>query len=297
MDLQNINAILVNSFTMDGKGGNPAGVVLNADDLSYSEKLKIAQAVGYSETAFVSKDAEVDFEISFFTVTDEVDFCGHATLATFSTLFNKKLIVAGKYRQRTKAGILDVNVEESGRVVMEQACPTYLQTFEYEDIAHLIGLPIDILSSTQLPIEVISTGLHDVIVPVPLGHLDKIQVDNDKLSEFCEKHDLIGMHAFELNNSESEFTASCRNFAPLFGIPEESATGSSTGALACYLAKHVFKDKETQDFFFEQGRAIGCASRLSASVKFNSGQVTKVEVGGFAKQIGQLKVDLNHCVE
>ncbi|TMO56006.1 PhzF family phenazine biosynthesis protein [Pseudoalteromonas phenolica] len=283
-------ATLVNSFTLDGKGGNPAGVVLNADDLSKSEKLKIAQAVGYSETAFASKDDEVDFEVSFFTVTDEVDFCGHATLATFSTLFSKNLISAGKYKQRTKAGILSVNVEEDGRVVMEQACPSYLQTFEYDDIAELIGLPLDILSSTQLPIEVISTGLHDVIVPVPSGYLDKLRIDNDKLSVFCEKHDLIGMHAFELNNSESEFTASCRNFAPLYGIPEESATGSSSGALACYLVKHVFAGEETFDFVFEQGRAMGCASRLSASVKLENGQVSKVEVGGEAKEIGALKV-------
>ncbi|WP_240722051.1 PhzF family phenazine biosynthesis protein [Pseudoalteromonas phenolica] len=288
--MQSINAILVNSFTMDGKGGNPAGVVLNADDFSYAEKLKIAQAVGYSETAFVSKDDEVDFEVSFFTVTDEVDFCGHATLATFSTLLSKNLISAGKYKQRTKAGILSVNVEEDGRVVMEQACPTYLQTFEYEDIVELIGLPLDVLSSTQLPIEVISTGLHDVIVPVPLGCLDKLEVDNEKLSEFCEKFDLIGMHAFELNDSDSEFTASCRNFAPLFGIPEESATGSSSGALACYLVKHVFEGEEAFDFVFEQGRAMGCVSRLSASVKLENGQVSKVEVGGEAKEIGVLKV-------
>ena len=275
---------------MNGKGGNPAGVVLNADDLSYAEKLKIAQAVGYSETAFVSKDAEVDFEVSFFTVTDEVDFCGHATLAAFSTLFSKKLISAGKYKQRTKAGILAVNVDNKGHVVMEQACPTYLQTFKYKNIANLIGLPLDILSSTKLPVKVISTGLHDVIVPVPLGCLDKLQVDNEKLSEFCEKHNLIGMHVFELNNSDSEFTASCRNFAPLLGIPEESATGSSSGALACYLAKHVFKDKESHDFIFEQGRAMGCGSRLSASVQLENAQVSKVEVGGEAKETGVLYV-------
>lgn len=275
---------------MNGKGGNPAGVVLNADDLSYAEKLKIAQAVGYSETAFVSKDAEVDFEVSFFTVTDEVDFCGHATLAAFSTLFSKKLISAGKYKQRTKAGILAVNVDNNGHVVMEQACPTYLQTFKYKNIANLIGIPLDILSSTKLPVKVISTGLHDVIVPVPLGCLDKLQVDNEKLSEFCEKHNLIGMHVFELNNSDSEFTASCRNFAPLLGIPEESATGSSSGALACYLAKHVFKDKESHDFIFEQGRAMGCGSRLSASVQLENAQVSKVEVGGEAKETGVLYV-------
>ena len=98
------------------------------------------------------------------------------------------------------------------------------------------------------------------------------------------------MHVFELNNSDSEFTASCRNFAPLLGIPEESATGSSSGALACYLAKHVFKDKESHDFIFEQGRAMGCGSRLSASVQLENAQVSKVEVGGEAKETGVLYV-------
>ena len=79
----NIEVILVNSFTVNGQGGNPAGVVLNADKLTDMQKLKIAQAVGYSETAFVSSDDEADFEVSFFTTTDEVDFCGHANVSYF----------------------------------------------------------------------------------------------------------------------------------------------------------------------------------------------------------------------
>ncbi len=108
--LMNIEVTLVSSFTPDGKGGNPAGVVLNADQLSDAQKLKIAQAVGYSETAFVSSDDEADYEISFFTTTGEVDFCGHATLATFSTMYQKGILTAGSYVQRTKAGMLSVRV-------------------------------------------------------------------------------------------------------------------------------------------------------------------------------------------
>ena len=60
-----IEVALVSAFTVNGKGGNPAGVVFNADNLSDAEKLKIAQAVGYSETAFVASDNEADFEVSF----------------------------------------------------------------------------------------------------------------------------------------------------------------------------------------------------------------------------------------
>jgi len=51
------------------------------------KKLKIAQAVGYSETAFVATDDVADYSVSFFTITGEVDFCGHATLAIFSAIF------------------------------------------------------------------------------------------------------------------------------------------------------------------------------------------------------------------
>ena len=80
---------MVNAFTVNREGGNPAGVVLQADGLSFNEKLKIAQTVGYSETAFVSEDNNADLALSFFTVTGEVDFCGHATLAAFSLMFKK----------------------------------------------------------------------------------------------------------------------------------------------------------------------------------------------------------------
>nr|WP_283242263.1 PhzF family phenazine biosynthesis isomerase [Pseudoalteromonas sp. NEC-BIFX-2020_002] len=111
----NIEVAFVNSFTINGKGGNPAGVVLNADQLSDAQKLKIAQAVGYSETAFVSSDDEADYEVSFYTTTGEVDFCGHATLATFAILYQKGILAAGSYVQRTKVGMLPVIIESNGK--------------------------------------------------------------------------------------------------------------------------------------------------------------------------------------
>nr|PMH63260.1 phenazine biosynthesis protein PhzF [Vibrio lentus] len=286
--LKNVEAFLVNSFTKNGKGGNPAGVVLQADLLSNEDKLAIAQAVGFSETAFVSQDDEVDFELSFFTTMSEVDFCGHATLAAFSTMHREGLITPGQYVQRTKAGILAVTVESNGQIVMEQALPEYRDVFNYETISELIGIAPQILRSTQLPIEVISTGLPDIIVPVPNGYLDKIQVDEGSLSEFCKLHDVIGLHAFELSEKHTELTASCRNFAPLFGIPEESATGSASGALACYLAKHLNRI-HGHSFTFEQGRAMDCVSQITAAVELDDvgdSEIIKVMVGGFAHPIG-----------
>lgn len=283
----NIEVLLVNAFTQAGTGGNPAGVVLNADNLSAAQKLKIAQAVGYSETAFVASDEVADYEVSFFTPTAEVDFCGHATLATFSALHQKGILAAGTYLQRTKAGLLAVDIAANGKVVMEQQLPQKLTSFTQQQIAKVLGIDSEILASTKLPIEVISTGLADVIIAVPPGYLDTIVPNDDVIARFCKKHKVVGFHVFELCESESNLTASCRNFAPLFGIPEESATGSACGALACYLTEHLALASE---YVFEQGRAMNCTSIISASVKSNNATISKVEVGGFANVIGTLDV-------
>lgn len=286
-----IDAYLVNSFTANGTGGNPAGVVLHADNLSDDEKLNIAKAVGYSETAFVSQDDEADFELSFLTTTDEVDFCGHATLAAFATMYQKGIISEGQYIQRTKAGLLAVTIASDGQIIMEQKLPEYLGVFDCEAIAALIGIDSTVLASTGLPVEVISTGLPDMVVPVPHGYLDKIQVNEDLLTEFCKKHSLVSLHAFELCEKDSGLTASCRNFAPLFGIPEESATGSASGALACYLSKHLGSEY-SEGFTFEQGRAMDCVSIITASVELKAHNITKVLVGGYAHEIGLQQVFL-----
>jgi PhzF family phenazine biosynthesis protein len=285
--LTNIEVILVNSFTDNGKGGNPAGVVFNADNLSNAQKLKIAQVVGYSETAFVSSDEEADYEVSFFTPTDEVDFCGHATLATFSTMYQLGAHTAGSYVQRTKAGMLSVNIEPNGKIVMEQQLPQKLNSFSYSKISNVIGIASNILESTKLPIEVISTGLPDLIIPVPKGYLDLIKPNDETIAGFCKKHNIVGFHVFELCEPYSKFTASCRNFAPLFGISEESATGSSSGALACYLTEHLALGS---DFVFEQGRAMNCTSIITASVESHHSTIISVKVGGFANHMGTLNI-------
>ncbi|MDK9736030.1 PhzF family phenazine biosynthesis protein [Vibrio sp. D404a] len=282
--MDKIEVFLVNAFTKDGSGGNPAGVVLNADNLNDKDKLRIAQTIGYSETAFVTSDEEVDFEVSFFTTTGEVDFCGHATLATFSVLHQKGFITDGQYRQRTKAGILPVSVNALGEVTMEQALPTFGRTFSNSEMSGLIGIDEKALEPVSFPAQVVSTGLPDLIIQVPTGYLDKVNIDEAKLIEFSKEHELVGAHVFELSG-ETEITASCRNFAPLFGISEESATGSASGALSCHLDKYL-PAEHSRSFVFEQGRAMGALSQIFASVDSNEDGIQRVKVGGVANVMG-----------
>ncbi|GIP36612.1 PhzF family phenazine biosynthesis protein [Paenibacillus sp. J2TS4] len=76
----------VNSFAKTLEGGNPAGVVIDADSLSDESMKSIAGAIGFSETAFVMKSESAHFKVRFFTPEEGVDLCGHATIATLAPI-------------------------------------------------------------------------------------------------------------------------------------------------------------------------------------------------------------------
>ncbi|WP_238596767.1 PhzF family phenazine biosynthesis protein [Psychromonas sp. psych-6C06] len=277
----------VSAFTKNALGGNLAGVVFDADNLSRDQKQQIASYLGYSETVFLSAFTEetntpqnVDFSISFFTPTEEVAFCGHATLALFYLLHQQQRITTGSYRFITQAGIFTVTIASNGLVTMQQQLPKRLKGFSAQQIAPMLNLSTEQLSST-LPIEALSTGLCDLIIPVPLGILDNITPDLTKITAFCSTHDIVGLHLFELNTPTNAITANCRNFAPLVGIEEESATGSACGALACYLYQHL----QQTTFTFEQGASMDSPSLLQAKVVVDAGNIKRVEVSGFARLI------------
>ena len=282
----------INAFTFNTQGGNPAGVVLNADNLNKQQMQYIATQVNYSETAFVKADPICDFNLSFFTPNHEVNFCGHATLAAFYLLFQQQIIEASEYTQQTKAGKLSVQIATNGLVNMNQALPKYLGVIENNEVADLLNIPRDLFAETHLPSEIISTGLADAIIPVPFGVLNTLIPDHKNISQFSKKPNVIGLHLFELTpvheKSSNNITASCRNFAPLFGIPEESATGSACGALACYLDKHnVLKER---NYIFEQGRTMKSISMLAASIFKENNTVKEVNVSGFAHEFKTIKI-------
>jgi len=278
-----IEVATVNAFTQNNSGGNPAGVVLAADDLNTEQMQIIATQMGLSETAFVSASALADFEVRFFTPSDEVDFCGHATVAVFHLLYLQKILAPGSYSQLTKAGKLEVTIAADGSVDMQQQLPTFLQRFQAEKIAPMLGISASVITDTGLPVVAISTGLVDLMVPVRSGSLDSVIANQPLIADFSRQHNLVGMHLFEFSAAKSLYSASCRNFAPAFAIDEESATGSASGALACYLA--TYHDCSATDFIFEQGRKMGASSRLSACIKKQEKAISSVRVGGQARFI------------
>jgi PhzF family phenazine biosynthesis protein len=272
----------LNAFAGTPGGGNPAGIVLDADRLDETSMQKIAASAGLSETAFVQKSAVADFKIRFFTPAAEVDLCGHATIAVFSFLFGLRRIQAGKHSQETKAGILGVEVQKDGTVFMEQTLPVFEGAIDRGEVAGSLGIGLDSLAP-DIPVQIVSTGLRDIIVPiVSLRELSRIEPDLDKIAEISKKYGAVGYHAFSLETKHKS-TAYCRNFAPLYGIPEEAATGTSSGALACYLFKHgKVTEEQAQRLVFEQGYGMGRPSEILVRLDIGNKDITGVHVGGKA---------------
>src|SRR5258708_6491394 len=161
-----IKVYLLNGFGVNKSGGNPAGVVLDAEHLTNDQKKAIAKEIGFSETAFVQKSTKADFKVTFFTPANEVDLCGHATVATYSLLYHNQLVKPGEYKQELKAGILSIVIKDDGTVIMEQALPIYSEIIPLDEITSIFSLPSDVITKTSLLPRVVSTGLRDIFLPI-----------------------------------------------------------------------------------------------------------------------------------
>jgi PhzF family phenazine biosynthesis protein len=269
------------AFTRAGLGGNPAGVVLDAEGLSEAAMQETARRAALSETVFLLPSARADFRLRFFTPTDEVDLCGHASVAAFQLLRRLERVKDGDLTMETRAGLLRVEVLAGGLVLVEQKPPEFFETVPAKALSKALGVPASRISAAGLPAQIVSTGLRDLLVPVAgLKKLKSLKPDRETLKTLCWSLDVIGVHAFSEETLLPGSTAHARNFAPLYGIDEEAATGTSNGALACYLRRHGRLASDSA--VFEQGDGLGRPSEILARLDCEDGRVLSVRVGGRA---------------
>ncbi|MDO1450872.1 PhzF family phenazine biosynthesis protein [Rhodocytophaga aerolata] len=272
---------LVNAFIDGNVGGNPAGVVLGADNYSTEEKQKIASMLGYSETAFVSESTVADFKLEFFTPTQQIPHCGHATIATFSYLHQLGQIPTSHTSKETIDGVRAI-VMRGELAFMEQKPPVYTKVNKWEDqILESLQLTKDQLIQGAAPL-VVNTGNSFLLIPIKTQeivgdikpHFEKIE----KLSRVLGN--LIGFYPFSIQTNQAQRDATARMFAPLYGIQEESATGMAAGPLACYL--HDVLNIRKSTYFIEQGYLMEppSPSLIQVDIETSKGSITKLMAGG-----------------
>lgn len=267
-----IEVYVASAFCKNNNGGNKAGVVLYENDLAETDKKKIAKELGYAETAFVNNSDKADFKIEYFTPAEEVPLCGHATIASFGVLKYLNKLSKNNYTIETKSGILEISLDDD-EIFMEQNIPVFYETINYDEIKNCFDLDC---VNIEYPISIVSTGLKDILVPVKNeDFLSDLNPNFDEITKISKKYDVVGTHLYTFSNDR----IICRNFAPLYDVDEESATGTSNCALAGLLFMKL--NMKNKQYIFEQGYSLKSPSIIKVKIySSDNKKIDKIVVGG-----------------
>lgn len=250
--------LLIDAFTDEPLAGNPAGVVPDAAGLDAARMGAIAREINASETAFLTEDDDADRRIRYFTPTQEVDLCGHATIASLVHL-HEAGVIDGEGSLRTNVGVLDVSVED-GVAWMAQDDPSVeVVDPDYDRVGEALGIDPAALRDVgaDLPAAVASTGLPFLLVPVNfLEHLSGADPDPDAVAGLAADHGATGVYAFTFDALDGASTLHARMFAPGAGVPEDPVTGTASGACGAYLHTVDAFDDPPGEMRFEQGHFV-----------------------------------------
>lgn len=288
---------IVDAFADEVFGGNTAGVVILPDGEDFPEDeicIKTAKELRYSETAFIQMLNEKEFKIRYFTPAAEVELCGHATIGSFAALRYGGLIEDGEYMNHTISGDLNIGVEGE-KVLMDMALPVKINEIneleKLRELYSIMGLDYDDLKARGLELipQMISTGLPDIMMPVnTLEDLEKIEPDFKALSDLSARYEVVGVHAFTLDGDDA--TCHVRNFAPLYDIDEEAATGTSNGALTYYGYLNGFV-KSGDDCKFIQGEKMKRPSVIMSHIEADENGCL-IRVGGTGVMVAEGEINI-----
>lgn len=283
-------------FTGQPFGGNPVAVFPDAEGLTDDQLQRIAREMNLSETVFVfpPTDPAAAARLRIFTPTQEIPFAGHPVLGTFYVLAHLKRISIQEgithVTQECNIGLfpIEVHVEHGSvvRVVMAQPKPEFLEPLTAIDelylIAGALGIPKHVIADAKWPLQVVSTGLPVLIVPVrTLTAARSIVPDASAIIKVCERFGANGITVFTTVTVESFASVHARMFAPKIGILEDPATGSAGGALGAYLVHNgVVEVGPTTEILIEQGYEIDRPSRILVQVESEDDVIQGVTVGG-----------------
>ncbi|NIH85570.1 PhzF family phenazine biosynthesis protein [Amycolatopsis granulosa] len=260
------------AFSTDPAGGNPAGVVLDAHELTDTDMQKIAAEVGYSETAFATSTADRHYRVRYFSPLAEVAFCGHATIATAVALAQRT--GTGDLRFETPAG--PITLQTSGQETITAgftSVPTRSRPATDDELRRTLdalgwsGSDLD----PAWPAHVAFAGNdHLVLAAATRDRLARLDYDFDRLGDLMREYGWTTVHLFR---PENETTVHARDPFPVGGVVEDPATGAAAAAFGGYL-RALGKVTEPRRITIIQGEDMGRRSELLVDVRPDDERVT-----------------------
>ena len=303
MNLSETVFVLKPESTVDGKQPNSKAQIQDSKFQTQSETNAQSKTIPQSDTNSKAEIANSKLplrRLRIFTPAREIPFAGHPIAGTWNALTREGIVPVPeggtgwtRIYHEVGIGVLPVDIEfKDGapeQVVMTQGKFEVLKeiedTQEQADLARALGRDRDDFDES-LPIQVISTGLSSLAVPIrSLADLKGCRPNGGLLGELYTSHGATGCYAFSRETIEiGESRAHARLFAPADNIVEDPATGSAAGALGAYLVHHGATGIEPPNgrykFVIEQGDFMHRPSRINLDVGGKPGAVEEVRVGG-----------------
>jgi PhzF family phenazine biosynthesis protein len=265
------------AFTVDGSGGNPAGLVLDAAGVDAATMLGIAAEVGFSETVFLG-DRSVDaagrtlMATRYFSPLAEVAFCGHATVAAAVALAERGTV--GTLVFRTEVGDIEVQTAAtaSGPTATLTSVAPYLVTPDPADVTEALGAldwRREDLDPTY-PAQVAFAGNeHLVLAASSAARLSALDYDVPRLTALMSAR---GWTTIALTHAVTSTQFLARNPFPVGGVYEDPATGAAAAAFGGYL-RTLGLVRAPVRVVIRQGEDMGRPSRLLVDIPEGDGGI------------------------
>jgi trans-2,3-dihydro-3-hydroxyanthranilate isomerase len=265
--------VIADVFTDRPLAGNQLAVFTDAREIPEESLQPLAREMNFAETVFVyPAEGDGHARIRIFTPMAELPFAGHPVLGTAFVLAGPLQLV--EIRLETGAGVVPVALEREGaRIVfgwMSQPIPSVEPFPREEELLRAVGV-----ERSELPVELYDLGIRHVYVALPSE--EAVAGLRPDLGALAELTGIVGVSCFAGSGTRWK----TRMFAPADGVPEDPATGSAAGPLACHLARHG-RISFGEEIEISQGAEIGRPSTLYARVEGSAERIERVEVGGSA---------------
>jgi PhzF family phenazine biosynthesis protein len=276
------------AFSTDPEGGNPAGVVLNAEGLTDADQLAIAAELGYSETAFLTAPPpglagrEGAYTVRYFSPRAEVSFCGHATIATAIAHAERHGI--GDLLLATMAGTVPVTVAEAPdgtlRATLTSVEPAVHDAAEKDvtEALEALGWATADLDPAFPPKIGYAGARHLILAAATRTRLADLAYDFERLKDLMTSLDLTTV---QLVWRESETVFHVRDPFPVGGVIEDPATGAAAAAFGAY-ARELGLVPEESVLELHQGADMGRPGTLRVELRADD---PRVRVSGTGARI------------
>lgn len=278
----NLNYRHVDVFSRVPFGGNSLPVFPDAGDLTAEQMLRITQEMRHFEAIFLhATDRPGTVLARIFDLFEELPFAGHPIIGAAAVLHERSGAGgAQSWRFQLASKTVEVRTEVTGRGYsgwLDQGVPEFSGTVDDGDqIARAFNLaPQDL--AADLPMEVVSTGLRYLIVPVRPGVLARARISRD-ITDLLR--DANAQFAVLLDESAVEVRHWNND-----GILEDVATGSAAGTIGAYRLRHGLVCGG-QTFTLNQGHFTGRPSELQVRPEGDSNRIETVHVGGDVSFVG-----------